>query len=772
MRKNLLPETILGKNLMMLVITVSLASLYLILHLLFHNETVSILNQDQKSRDHEAEFDIMEEKLLDTEILLFQYAQGLVPSSKPMRSAIVENVSTINLFLKEKHFADQRKSLEKLLKLYKTLESDTALLMGGNLSEFRLAGLNKDLHETIFVMKGFVEKIEQSLEEKRLRDKETVLKNLRRSGYLLLFIVLLIFILVTLPTIFRRLIKSRLLFLQKNISEFSGENFDHRIIYDKNDEILPVVESFNTMIETIKERNAELIESEAAYRAIFNSVGEAIFVHDMDSGAILDVNEKMLDLFKCTREDAVKMHPGDFSEGIFPYTTEEANKKIRKAIQTGSNLFEWRSKDMEGGIFWCEVNLIKALVGEKKRIIATVRDISDRKESEERLIQIQKMETIGSLAGAIAHDFNNILGGLVGTLSIMKFKKQHKGILESDELDHFMSVMERSARKASDMVTQILALSKKETMDFTTVNLKSIIRHAITICENSFDKSIVIRSELPREDATVRADATHLEQVILNIMINSSHALTIMRKDREDWGGNITVSLKKAVRSIVEETEEEKFWHISIRDDGIGMKRETLERVFDPFFTTKEKGEGEGLGLTMAFNIVRQHEGFIELSSYPGKGTATDIFIPATEKEEKPIHVEERIPEGSGLILIIDDEEIIREMASSMLKECGYTTIEAENGREGVEIYKEKKDEIEAVILDMVMPVMSGRETFKELIKIDPEIKVLMSSGFKRDGRVQETMALGIKDFIKKPFSLQELAVKIDGVINRKKLDI
>jgi CheY-like chemotaxis protein len=249
--------------------------------------------------------------------------------------------------------------------------------------------------------------------------------------------------------------------------------------------------------------------------------------------------------------------------------------------------------------------------------------------------------------------------------------------------------------------------------------------------------------------------------------------MTIMRSDSGRYGGKLNISLKKRrvdkyFRHLHAEAEEQEYWDISVSDTGVGMDQKTVAHIFDPFFTTKSESKGTGLGLAMVYNIIKQHKGFTEVYSQEKIGTTFHIYLPILKGEVFAEDVKEmgEIPQGEGCILVVDDEEVMRQTAQSILMECGYSVLLAENGAEAVNIFKKHKNKIKAVLLDMIMPKMSGKQTYIELAKIDKNVKVLLISGFKQDHRVESILELGVKSFIQKPFSLMTLANQTYQVIN------
>ena len=258
-----------------------------------------------------------------------------------------------------------------------------------------------------------------------------------------------------------------------------------------------------------------------------------------------------------------------------------------------------------------------------KGIVIRVDDITELEKKEQQLRQAQKMEIIGTLAGGLAHDFNNILGGITGSLSLLKFKLQKDTALDHDFMIKYLNIMEEAGRRAADLVKQLLSISSKQEMTLEPVDLDITIEHVMQICRNSFDKCIDLETLFSGTKAMINASPTQIEQVLLNLCVNAAHAMTTMRKEDEPQGGKLTVSLKKIFADknfciAHPEAHELEYWALTVQDTGVGMDTKTVAKIFDPFFTTKQKDKGTGLGLAMAYNIVQQHGGFIDV--YSGEG--------------------------------------------------------------------------------------------------------------------------------------------------------
>ncbi len=406
-------------------------------------------------------------------------------------------------------------------------------------------------------------------------------------------------------------------------------------------------------------------------------------------------------------------------------------------------------------------------------IVIRVDDVTELEKKEQQLRHAQKMETIGTLAGGLAHDFNNILGGITGSLSLIRFKLEQSRDIDTDFLRKYIAIMEAAGNRASDLVKQLLSITRKQEIHFEPVDLNAVMDHVMKICTNSFDKCIELVSRPFTEKAMVNANSTQTEQVLLNLCVNAAHAMTTMRKSDERQGGKLTVSIEKlfADRNFQithPEAQLIPYWILSVQDTGVGMDTKTVAKIFDPFFTTKEKEKGTGLGLAVVYNIVQQQGGFIDVYSEVGFGSTFNVYMPEYKEslQEKKPDSEIKLIMGNGLVLIVDDEEMIRNTAQEILETCGYSIILAADGEKALSLFRKRHADISAVLLDMLMPKMSGKETYLEMKKINPDLKVLLSSGFKQDERVEEVLQLGVQGFVQKPYTMETLSKAIHKVIN------
>lgn len=443
---------------------------------------------------------------------------------------------------------------------------------------------------------------------------------------------------------------------------------------------------------------------------------------------------------------------------------------------------------MDNGSSWTEQSIqidplknryfnisITPLAGKRSGVIIHFDDITQIRNIKNQLMETQKWETIGILTSGFAHDFNNVLTGIVTSSSILLHMAERDYTNLDETFINCLSIIDRSGNRAVAMVKQLLSLSRTNELNFSTIDLRRSIEETKAICKNSFDKSVNFILEMPEERVLVEADNAQLEQILLNLCINAYHAMTEMRDKKEKQGGELKISLMRKLVDRYSGVEEKgckpgMYARISISDNGVGIPPDKKEKIFEPFFTTKDKSKGTGLGLTMVQHIAKQHNGFLELYSEESRGTIISVYLPLSplEKDDESfIRQNRKLVNGEGHILVIDDEEVLRVLSQSILKECGYIVTVAEDGFKGVDLYRKNNDGIDLIILDMSMPGISGKETFIELKQINPEVKILLASGFIKDDRIQDLLNLGLEDFIQKPFDFIELSEKVDAILKK-----
>lgn len=591
---------------------------------------------------------------------------------------------------------------------------------------------------------------------------------LKRIGLIILSsLVLLIIILFFVTYLSGSRIIKPLRELMERLREGAAGNYSLQLPIRSGDELGELSGHFNTFMEQIRINRDGLLSAQYYLSNIINTLPSILAAVDRE-GKITLWN-RGAELF--TGVDTKKAESGNIYE-LLPFL-EDFRKSIVETITSKSGTeFRHRTPSVTGENRDLRISVYP--FSRENANIAVIRmdDITDDLRKDSQLIQAQKMELVGNLAGGLAHDFNNVLAGIIGTISLMK---HHAGSENgTGKSQKYLSIIEASARRAADIVDQLLALSRKNEPFLQLLDINKSLENVMMICGNSFDKSIEIVHEYLPESAVIKGSASQIEQVLLNLCVNSAHSMTIMRHGSEPQGGRLTASISKleADRFLCsrhpDAVEGMDYIVVTVSDTGVGISSEFQKNIFDPFFTTKPKEKGSGLGLSMVYNIIKAHGGFIGLYSEPGKGSSFTVYLQAVSgdiSESDSDSDDIKSLSGSGNILIIDDEETVRETARSILEECGYTVHTTVDGIEGLEFLSRNSSSVDLIILDMSMPRMSGKDVFLEAKKIKSGIPVLLSSGFKQDSMVQETIKLGVDDFIQKPYSLKELAAKVKRAI-------
>lgn len=407
----------------------------------------------------------------------------------------------------------------------------------------------------------------------------------------------------------------------------------------------------------------------------------------------------------------------------------------------------------------CSASPIRDDIGDVSGIVAVFRDTTEESIIQEKLRHSQKMDAVGQLAGGVAHDFNNALSGIIGAVQLLQNEKT------TEYSKKILKLIEKSADRAADLTAKLLAFSRKSRVDSAPQDFHAIVQASIDILSRTIDPRILLQKSLDAEDSIVSANFSELESVLLNLGINASHAMPD--------GGELSFTTRNVVLddSYCQASSfalvSGKYLMIEVADTGIGIPPENLTRIFEPFFTTKEQGKGTGLGLSAAYGTIVQHKGAINVYSEPGRGTTFRIYFPTIDETAEVDNSNDELIRGTGTILLIDDEPAVRFTNRLLLENVGYRVLLAENGVEGLEIYKKNKDEIDLVILDMIMPEMNGSECFDHLKEIDPEVKVVLCSGFPQDADVTEMKKAGLISFLYKPCRSEELSRVVAAAIGK-----
>lgn len=504
--------------------------------------------------------------------------------------------------------------------------------------------------------------------------------------------------------------------------------------------------------ELVQERTRELSISEKWHRSLFDNATDGIMVVDKN-GVIVNVNKKACELHGFDRDSLVGIN----IELLEVTGDKEKIKERLSRILTGKALtYETEHYKKDGEKVLLEVSSNSIEIEGETYIESFLRDITEKKKIQEQLMHSQKMESIGALAGGIAHNFNNILTTILGYAELL---------LEYTNLDDTSKQrvrnIESSARKAGTLVSKLLSFARRDTHEVLPLNLHDVINDSLKLLEGVLDKRIGMKVSLCKTNPVIEGDPTQLEQVIMNLVVNS--------RDAMPDGGLITI--KTDIVEVVNEKYDTpsyirpgKYVVLTVADTGSGISNENISRIFDPFFTTKEKGKGTGLGLATVYGIVKDHKGYISVESELDHGTRFDIYIPVSEKIVQPITKPQLFSiEGRENILVVDDDRDVLNFIRDILETHGYQVISANNSLGAINTFKNLSSKIPLVITDIMMPLMEGNDLIRHLKDIKPDIKIIAVSGYSDEIIKQDRM---IDVFLKKPFESIELLSSVRRLLD------
>lgn len=634
-----------------------------------------------------------------------------------------------------------------------------------------------------------------------------------------------------------------------------------------------------------KQTEEALKASEANYHAIFDAVNDGIFIHDLETGEILDINHKSCEMFGYSREEFPRRSLVTTTANDPRFSAQEADRRLKEAARGTAQLFEWKVRHRDGSIFWLEVNLKKVTISGTERLLAVVRDvtprktadealrksearfrslveattdwvwetdsrdeltyssqkvttllgyelqevlgskpfalvaeedrdrvttlfdqaksgnkpffgieskyrhkagkmvilelsavpifghtgevtgfrwfgrnITDRKNLEEQLLQAQKMEAVGQLAGGIAHDFNNILTAITGFVFILQMK------VEDEELKKYVEQIRLAADRAAGLTENLLTFSRKQIICLKPLHINEVIRETKQMLSRLIREDVEIQTDLCKEDLVVLGDETKIEQIIINLATNA--------RDAMPGGGILSIRTERCqvdrnTDSAVLPGIPASYIHLSISDTGLGIDENSQDRIFEPFFTTKEVGKGTGLGLSIVYGLVKQLNGYIHIQSEARIGTSVSIYFPlAQESPEKSAFVHILPPKGEGeTLLVAEDDPDVRSFMKTVLEEFGYTVIEAVDGIDAVNKFRKNSDRIKVAIFDIIMPKKNGRDAYLEIIKSYPDLKAIFVSGYTGEFLTEEGILKEGLHFLPKPVVPWSLLEKVQEVL-------
>ncbi len=518
---------------------------------------------------------------------------------------------------------------------------------------------------------------------------------------------------------------------------------------------LQEINQLSRLISARNQAEEALRESEEKYRNLVERANDGIAI--VQDNLLKYLNPRLAEIGGYTADEAIDT---PFTDYVYP---DELPKVVdyynrRMAGDETVSTYETALRHRDGSKIDVEFNTGVITYQEKPAALAIIRDMTERKRLEAQLQQAQKMEALGTLAGGIAHNFNNLLMGIMGNASLM--------VSETDSTHpnyEKLKNIEKLVDSGSKLTQQLLGYAREGRYEIIPLNLNQLMKETSDTFRAT-KKELRVHRELAEDLFPIDADQGQIEQVLLNLYVNAADAMP--------GGGDLflkTINVTdKDMKGRPYKPKPGNYVLLTVRDTGTGMDKRTTERVFDPFFSTKGLGKGTGLGLASVYGIIKAHGGYIDVESKKGSGTTFKIYLPGAEKKVEMVAKSFRqIIKGSETVLLVDDEPMVLEVGTNMLKKLGYTVLEAKGGSEAVKVYKANKDKIDLVILDMIMPDRGGGETYDQMKEIDPTATVLLSSGYSIDGQATEILERGCNGFIQKPFTIKELSGRIREILEK-----
>jgi PAS domain S-box-containing protein len=504
-----------------------------------------------------------------------------------------------------------------------------------------------------------------------------------------------------------------------------------------------------------RQRTQERLREQAS---LLDLAHDAIMVRDLDDH-IVYWNRGAERLYGWRAEEALGREAGDL---LFRSRCEEVAEARRRLLETGQWEGEFRQvtrarRDILVESHW---TLVRDGVGCPKAVLVVNSDLTEKKKLQAQLLRTQRLESVGILASGIAHDFNNLLTPMLMAAKLLREERPEP------ERRHLVETMQASAERGTELVRQVLSFAGGTDGQRTAVQVKHLIKEVQSILGHTFPKTVQVETALDEDLRPVLGDPTQLSQVLVNLCVNARDAMPA--------GGTL------AIRAENVELDQEQcrvhgdpppgpYVAVSVTDTGCGIAPDLLDQVFDPFFTTKEPGKGTGLGLSTALGIVKSHHGFIDVTSELGQGTRFTIYLPAAAGKEETAPPQTPIPCGKGeLVLVVDDEVPILETVRTTLLAHGYRVATAADGKEALQVYARRRGEIEAVVLDLMMPGMDGVTTMAALDVVDPRARVILSSGLRSRAELPEVIGSGARAFLQKPYSDEQLLTTLAKVLQTK----
>lgn len=518
-------------------------------------------------------------------------------------------------------------------------------------------------------------------------------------------------------------------------------------------------------ITPLKEAEEEVRANRERLEITLNSIGDGVIAVDSD-GTVIWINPVAVKMLGMAVGEVVGKALADSVHGSTAEgDPQDFHEIIKKALQSDERaglayhliLTARDASQRDISLKWSPI-----LRGKHARngLVLVLRDVTDEILLNKRLNDTQKMESIGRLAGGVAHDFNNLLSGIIGYSELLNIS-----LSGNEECRAYLKGIFEASERARELVQQLLAFSRRQPREIQPVNIHTVIGHVTSLLQHTLDRRITISRHLNAVATVVMGDRSLIQNALLNLGVNA--------RDAMPSGGSLSISTRNHNMSESEcgrfpyAIKPGPFIEIKVVDTGIGMDRETMNHIFEPFFTTKGQSGGTGLGLAAVYGTVKDHGGYISVSSRPCQGAEFTLGLPVSEAaimDEDPMAAaaDER---GSGCILLVDDEPLVIHTMEAILKSLGYHTLSAVNGREALSVYAANRDRIDLVILDMIMPELNGEQTFHELRKMNPAVRVIISSGYLQEHNIPDLLDMGILGVLQKPFRKSDLARRVSYVL-------
>jgi len=510
-------------------------------------------------------------------------------------------------------------------------------------------------------------------------------------------------------------------------------------------------------VADLERANMALQESETRYRSLFRNSPAVMLLVNGDTAEVVDANPAAQEYYGYDRDELIRARIYDLT-----FSDKEETPASLAEAKTGPQRVERKHRLKNGDARDVEIYRGPLEINNQTYIFSIIHDITEQRKLEHQLRQSQKMEALGQLASGIAHDFNNMLTVITGRGSMLKMRND-LNVLQLEEIDQILA----AAEKASHLTGGLLAFCRKQPFILQTTNLNDIVHHSQKFLARVIGEDVNLELIVHRTNLRVNVDVNQIELVLINLATNARDAMPL--------GGVMTIEtgIQEIDSTFIHAHgygEEGSYAVITISDTGCGMNRETQQKIFEPFFTTKETGKGTGLGLAIVYGIVKQHKGFINIYSEPGKGSTFCFYLPlATVKDELPqLPFLSTSPSGGDeVILVAEDEPTVREMVKSILTTYGYEVIMAADGKEAVQFFSMNRDRIRLVLMDMIMPGQNGLEAAEEIRRQRHDVRILFSSGYTPDFIRKHTGDEQEMELIKKPYQPTDLLRKIREVLDR-----